>query len=246
MAQLPDVKNGHPPADLETLTLVVQGLSKQVKGLMTWDDRLGSALQRIFHQWIVILLCLVIIGLLAWDKLQLRPDILPYLYVVDPRGEVLWHNVPGSYTITDVMVLNMLEDWLHDVRERPDDPTLIGLWKSWTRAVALTQPDSPARERLNEYMKSTNPVNLTPKPRIEIQVMTKKTRSSTKTVGTYKLSWYETTLNQAGKVVHQPMWEADFTVVLQPPKTLHEAQTTNRYGLLITELSWSEVAGFGG
>jgi type IV secretory pathway TrbF-like protein len=228
------------------LTAQVTSLTSQVKSLTAWDDRLGSTLRWNWHQRIVIFILLIIAGFLAHERMEVRPDILPYLYVVDPDGEVLWKGVPGTFTVPDTFVLNHLEDWVIDVCSRGDDPTLIQLWKAWTRAVGFTVKDSQARAVLNEYMIAQNPKDVTPRPRVDVRVTAKKVITHGEKRGEYRLAWTESHIGAMGQVLRQAAWEADFTVLLIPPKTIWEAEHTNRYGLMIQHITWPDMSRTGG
>jgi type IV secretory pathway TrbF-like protein len=225
-----------PDADLR---VKLDELTKQVKAMGSWDDRLGSAVKRSTHWMAFAFILLLINGALVWYSQQIRPDILPYLYVVDPQGEVLWKGVPGTLEIRDAFVLNHLEDWIIDARSRED--SLIAVAKAWDRAVKMTVKDSPCREMFTKYMHETNPMHMNPLPRTDVTIMTKKVKMREETHGWYRLSWQEKHYNPLGQVSSQPMWEADFHVQLNPPKKFLEAQQNNRYGMVIDQCLWGEV-----
>lgn len=223
---------GGPAAavSLERLASVEQ----RVKTLGAWDDRMGSAIHAAWHWRLVACALVLIVGVLVYKDLRPRTDILPYLYVVDVEGTVLWEGVPGSFTLTDVQVLNRLEDWLEWARSRtPDMPTMRD---HWTKADKMTAPSSEAKQTFAAYMDAENPLLLSPKPRVRVQVTGKRVKGASD----YRLTWTEERLGTQEQVLERTAWEGDFTVELKAPQRLEDTKKA-RYGLYITKIIWGPV-----
>lgn len=219
-----------PITALASLTQKIDALEQRVGIVQRWEDRLGSQVKAAWH-WRAFAGAMVCVNVsLGWLAWQPRPEIAPYVFVLDPEGRVLMEGVPGGYTVTETMILNRLEEWVKDARFRGNDQ--VSLQQQWTRSVQMTAKDSEARQLFNAYMESEMPT-LDTKTRAEVTTLFKGAR----TRGRYRLEWREKTIAPSGRVIQESIWEGEFDVIVKVPKTIREAETM-RYGMLITNFSW--------
>ena len=228
-----------PVTAITRLTQQLDALEQRIGIVQRWEDRLGSAVKAAWH-WRVFAGVMLCVNLsLSWWAWQPRPEIAPYVFVLDHDGRVFMEGIPGGYTVTEVMVLNRLEEWVKDARTRDNDRVV--LQRQWTRAKLMTAEKSEARQAFNDYMDAEVP-SLDTQTRAELTTLFKGQR----TRGRYRLEWREKKIGPSGRVVQESIWEGEFDVLLQPPKTIYEAQETVRYGILITHFSWGERVAPGG
>ena len=221
-----------PVTILDRLTHQMDALERRVGIVQRWEDRLGSAVKAAWH-WRLIAGAMVGVNLsLGWLAWQPRPEIAPYVFILDPEGRVLMEGLPGGYTVTEVMILTRLEEWVKDARSRGNDR--VSLREQWTRSVQMTEKDSEARREFNAYMEREMPT-LDLNMRAELMTTFKGAR----TRGRYRLEWREKTIAPSGRVTRESIWEGEFDVIVNAPKTIREVETL-RYGMLITNFSWGE------
>ena len=226
------------PDDVEQLHQRVQVLIKQVDAVSGWHDRLGSQVKQARNWRLTALVLLAICAVLAWAQLRPRPDILPYLYVVDPDDRVLWSGIPGRYTETDHAVLTHVRDFVEHARRRDDN--VVVTHDNWQKAVEFTPKGSEAYMAFQTYMKDEAETVTTKHPRVTVKMLSQSIKSPLTRGGIYALSWQETDFWPSGMPRKVSTWEGEFTVTVDPPKILRDVEEKGKHGIMLMAYHWGE------
>jgi type IV secretory pathway TrbF-like protein len=221
----------HEESRLSTLAAIIDRLEQRVRGMQGWDDRMGRSIRASWWWRSIAVGLLLILGYREYWYWQPPPEIIPYVYVMDRDGQILERGIPGAYTVTDLMAMNILEDWLKHCRGRVPDRSVMA--DAWSRCQLTTKGQTQAREYVNGYMDREYPIIKEQKPHTEIRVTSKGGIA----LDRYRLEWIESTSLPNGRPGPQERMTGEFSVEVKPPRTKEEAAKV-WYGLLVTKIYW--------
>jgi type IV secretory pathway TrbF-like protein len=121
-------------------------------------------------------------------KIYTVPVIL-HVTEIDPDGKVLWSGEPNSYELSDVQIMNTLNEWIEHCRTKPDDAPVQQLFKR--RCLDLTEGRAykdMATAFVEWEREQTKPENVGNRLRVKVHNFVRQKEG----VHVYRFYWHET------------------------------------------------------
>ena len=204
-----------------------------LRARLEWNDRFYG-LARGKRNWQIVASALLLANLvlavaLTWLSTQSR--ITPFVVEVDSLGQAVAFGPAEKLRKTDERMLRYeLGMYVRDVRTVLSDAEAQK--ELLTRAYAHTRGSAVAF--LNDHFTRFNPFETANRQRTDAEVRSILQLSE----NSWQIQWLETPRSLDGRKDEAQVWQAIFSVEVDPPETT-EAILTNPLGLYITEIHWT-------
>ena len=226
-------QNGHGVAPVPTDEW--QRIDQAYRELQRRD---GSAEQRAWR-WervaLVILGCWVLtLAVILWQFTHAH-TVQAFVQVVqvDEQGQLVQVGIPQdllAYTPPEGLWMDVLSEWVRQVRWRSSDPTVTKRAWAWVYRHTCGQ----ARRMLQAVEEQEKPFE----PKQKLVSVELKSITKTPAPESYQVLWAETSTEPAMPTVKTALWTGTFTVGRHRPPTLADT-LDNRLGLCVTAFDLS-------
>lgn len=213
-----------------------------------WNDHVGSVVtQKQTWQFIGVLsLLITLMAVAGIIFIANRSQFIPYVVEVDSLGQARAANILYEVQPLDPRIVHAtVAEFIRDSRIVTPDVALQ------TEAIfsvyAKLLPNSPATEKMNEYLNSSE--KTTPFARAQKEMVSVEIRSAIpQSPETWQVDWVETIRSREGKLLKNPaLMRALITIKVVPPSpdTTEEQIRKNPLGIYITDYSWAHLSNAG-
>lgn len=203
-----------------------------------WNELYGNAISsKRFWRTAAFLQFIVILALtagLTWQGAQSK--IIPYVVVLDTENNKI-HQGIAKKTVkpSDRQIKSELKEFIQKKRLITTDIPLLKQNMHWVYAHLL--PQTPAKQRLDEFFTANNPVLISKK---KTKIVTKITSLLPITDMTWNAEWLEEERDINGELIAKDIaYMAIITIKVAIPQS-DKQREDNPFGLWITDFQWEK------
>ena len=189
---------------------------------------------------VLSLVCMILVGLLAWQMLRPKNEIAYVVEVNTTTGEQKVINGViseiGQYTMSEYLILNSIKTYITNLRSVSND---ISVNRSRINQVYAFSTEQ-AGQFVSSYFTENNPIDRSSAEYVEIVVYNCTPINNTESQYLkFLVDWNEITRNTSGKIVSEKNYRADIDA--KQFKVTKLTSELNPIGLYICHINISEI-----
>lgn len=190
--------------------------------------------------WIALLVAFLLLAISGAANIiyALRPHTLPYVVMVNNKGEIITvaHPVQSTANLNDAVVRWALMEFIRDAKSLTNNLDEDKFRLNTAFAFAREQ----ASQALKAYYMDGKHYPWDNYQKVWIEVAITRLPFRLPAADTYEMDWIETTHDYGSPIIQTASWRAVMKVKVTAPS---DADPLNPLGLYITSLDWSAEVG---